>query len=111
MDSVLTAIKKMVGIDEEYTHFDIDVVIHINTALMVLNQLGISLSKNLITDKSDVWTDIIGSVDDIEAVKTYIYFKVRLMFDPPGTSFAIEAIERQLSELTFRLNIQGEGLT
>jgi hypothetical protein len=111
MDSVLTSIKKMLGIDEEYTHFDIDITIHINTALMVLNQLGISLSKNFITDKTDVWTDLIGSADDIEAVKSYIYFKVRLMFDPPGTSFAIEAIERQLSELTFRLNIQGEGLT
>ena len=108
MNSVLTTIKKMLGIDEEYTHFDVDITIHINTALMILSQLGVSLSKNFIIDKDDEWTDLIGDVDSIEAMKTYMYLKVKLMFDPPATSFAIEAIERQISELTFRLNIQVE---
>lgn len=108
MNSVLTSIKKMLGIDEEYTHFDVDITIHINTALMILSQLGVSLSKNFIIDKDDEWADLIGDIDSIEAMKTYMYLKVKLMFDPPATSFAIEAIERQISELTFRLNIQVE---
>ena len=109
MDSVLTSIKKLLGMDEMYTQFDTDIVIHINTALMSLNQLGVIEDVDFyITDKTQTWSDLIGDVKNIEAIKTYVYFKVRLAFDPPTTSFGIEAIERQLFQLEWRLNVQAE---
>jgi hypothetical protein len=110
MTSILTSIKKLLGIDEEYTHFDVDITMYINSALMILNQLGVVSDEILITDKNDSWGDVIGDSKRIESIKIYVYLKVRLSFDPPTTSFAIEAIERQITELEWRLNNQVEGV-
>jgi hypothetical protein len=106
-NSILTSIKKLLGIDETYTHFDSDVTIHINSAFMNLNQLGVGPSTGFrISDKEALWEDFIDERTDLEGVKTYIYLKTRLIFDPPQTGFLVEAIKDQIKELEWRLNVQ-----
>lgn len=110
MDSILTSIKKLLGIEETYEHFDQDIVMHINTAIMGLTQLGVGPATGFtISNKDKTWKDFIGDSILLEGVKTYIYLKVRLIFDPPATSFVVDAINRQIQELEWRLNIQAEG--
>jgi hypothetical protein len=83
MDSILISIKKMLGIEDEYTHFDFDIIININSVLMTLNQLGVGpVVCFSITGKDELWTDFLGDSIDLDAVKTYVYLKVRLLFDP-----------------------------
>lgn len=104
MDSILTSIKKLLGIQEDYEHFDVDIIMHINTAFMVLTQLGVGPAEGFtIDDKYDVWSDF--TTENLEAVKTYVYLKVRLVFDPPNSSAVMEAINRQISEYEWRLNV------
>lgn len=98
----------MLGIDEEYTHFDVDITIHINSALMFLNQIGIGPDAPfLITGDTETWADLLGQVN-VEAVKTYVYLKVKLVFDPPTSSFVLESIKNTITELEWRLNVQVE---
>lgn len=110
MESILTSIKKLLGVGEEYTHFDTDIVIHINTVFMTLTQLGVGPSEGFaITDKTAVWTDFIPKGDlRFEAVKTFVYLKVRLVFDPPTSSAVIESFNRTINELECRLNYNTE---
>lgn len=109
MESILTSIKNMLGITEDYTHFDNSIIIHINSALMTLSQLGVGPDRSkFIIDKNDTWDDILGYIDDVEAVKTYVYLKVRMVFDPPTSSFVIESMKEQIKELEWRLNVQVE---
>lgn len=109
MESILTSIKKLLGIEEDYTHFDQDIIININSALMTLNQLGIGPPQGFsIQNKIKTWADYLGPSIDFEGVKSYIYLKVRLAFDPPSTSFVLDAMERQIKELEWRLNVQAE---
>lgn len=108
MESILTSIKKMLGIDESYDHFDSDIIMHINSALMVLTQLGVGPEEGfMIEDDTTTWADYIPeiTVAKLNLVKSYIYLKVRLLFDPPLSSSAIESINRQISEFEFRLNV------
>lgn len=108
MESILTSIKKLLGPEESYDHFDTDIIIHINSALMVLNQLGVGPVDGFsISDKEAVWTDFVPE-KNVEAVKTYVYLKVRLIFDPPQSSFLVAAIEKQITELEWRLNVKAE---
>lgn len=108
MDSILTSVKKDLGIAEAYEHFDSDITRHINSVFMILNQLGVGPAKCFaITDKYDIWSDFIES-DQMEAVKSYMYLKVKLLFDPPQSSAAIESINRMISEYEFRLNVAAE---
>ena len=112
IESILISIKKLLGVAEEYTQFDLDIIMSINSALMSLNQLGIGPDTGfIITSTAEVWTDFIGDKKDIESVKSYIYLKSRLMFDPPSNSFLVDAIERQIKELEWRINIQAEKTT
>lgn len=105
MDSILTSIKKLLGITEEYEHFDPDIIVHINSAFMILNQLGVGPEEGFsIKDKSSTWNEFLSG-SNLEAVKTYVYLKVKLMFDPPLSSTVIEAIKSQISELEWRLNV------
>lgn len=109
MDSILISIKKLLGIEAEYTQFDQDIILNINSALMGLNQLGVGPKAGfLITGDSEIWVNFIGDRTDLAAIKIYVYLKTRLVFDPPGTSFLIEAIERQIKELEWRINSQVE---
>ena len=106
MDSILTSIKKLLGITEEYENFDQDIIMHINSAFMILNQLGVGPKSGFsISDKSSTWDEFIPESSNLEAVKTYIHLKVKLMFDPPLSSTVIEAIKSQINELEWRLNV------
>ena len=110
MDSILTSIKKLLGITEEYEHFDQDIIIHINTALMILTQLGVGPSEGFfIKDKYALWSDFIPDVKTLEAVKSYIYLKVRMLFDPPISSSLMNAMEQNMKELEWRLNVASES--
>lgn len=112
MESILTSIKKLLGLSEEDTSFDVDITIHINSAFMRLHQLGVGTATAFkITDKTAVWTDFLGERLDLDGVKTYVYFKTRLIFDPPQTSFLLDAIETQIKELEWTLNIQAESIS
>ena len=109
MESILTSTKKLLGLDEEYTHFDTDIVIHINSALFSLMQLGVGpASGYTIKDKQQTWVELLGTRKDMESVKVYVYLKVRLAFDPPQTSFLIDAIKNQIAEIEWRLKVQSE---
>ena len=109
MESILTSVKKMLGITEEYEHFDADLIMHINSVFMILNQLGVGPSKGfIITDKFATWADFIQSGENLESVKTYMYMKVKLLFDPPMSSAVMESMKQMISELEWRLNVQSE---
>lgn len=106
MDSILTSIKKLLGIAEEYDHFDPDITMHINTVFSVLTQLGVGPPGGFsITDKTAVWSDYVKSDSRLEMLKSYMYLKVKLLFDPPLGTASIEAINRQISELEWRINV------
>lgn len=106
MDSILTSIKKLLGITEEYENFDRDIIMHINSAFMILNQLGVGPKSGFsINDKSSTWDEFVPESSNLEAVKTYVHLKVKLMFDPPLSSTVIEAIKSQINELEWRLNV------
>ena len=109
MESILTSIKKLLGIAEEYEHFDPDIIMHINSVFMILNQIGVGPAEGFtIEDDTAVWTDYIPDTKKVEAVKTYIYMKVRLVFDPPSSSAAMDAMKTTISELEWRLNVASE---
>lgn len=109
-ESILTSIKKLLGIGQSDTNFDTDIIIHINSALMALSQLGVGkVGGFYITSDKELWKDFLESRIDLEAVKTYVYLKVRQVFDPPQNSFLVESIKNQITELEFRINIQAEG--
>lgn len=111
-DSILDTTKKVLGIESSYTAFDLDVLMHVNSALATLNQLGIGPEEGFeIEDATAVWSDFLGTDKRYNPVKTYVYLRVRLLFDPPSTSFAIEAIKNQLQELEWRLNVHREAVT
>lgn len=110
MDSILTSIKKLLGITEEDTNFDADIVIHINSIFAVLNQLGVGPSECFsISGKFEKWNDFVSDSNKLEAVKTYVYLRVRLIFDPPQSSAMIEATKEAIKELEWRLNITAES--
>ena len=111
MESILTSIKKQLGIAKEYTHFDADIIMHINSVFMILTQLGVGPSDGFyIEDDSYEWTDFIEDPNKLQAVKTYIYLKVRLLFDPASLGSAtLAAYERQIQELEWRLNVDAES--
>lgn len=111
MESILTSIKKLLGIAEEYDQFDADIIMHINSVFLNLTQLGVGPSKGFyIEDKSAEWSDFVNIEDNaqLQAIKTYVYLKVKLVFDPPLSSSVIESINRQIAELEWRLNVAVE---
>lgn len=106
MDSILTSIKKLLGITEEYEHFDPDIIMHINSAFSVLTQLGVGPKQGFrIEDESTEWSEFLNDNLRLEFVKTYVHLKVKLVFDPPLSSAVLESINRQISELEWRINI------
>lgn len=108
MNSILTSIKKMLGIAEEYTHFDTDLIIHINSVLSILTQIGVGPSEGFsIVDKDGLWTEFIPlNLSRLELVKSYVHMKVKLMFDPPISSAVMESMNRMISELEWRLYVE-----
>lgn len=110
MDSILTSIKKMLGISEDYTQFDADLIMHINSVFLNLTQLGVGPASGFtIEDETTEWTDFINNNAQLQAVKSYIYLKVKLLFDPPLSSAVIESTNRMVAELEWRLNVAAES--
>lgn len=106
MESILTSIKKLLGIAEDYEHFDADLIMHINSVFAILTQLGVGPSEGFsISDKYSTWDEFIEDDPRLEMVKSYIYMKVKLLFDPPTSSAVMEATNRLTSELEWRLNV------
>lgn len=107
MESILDSIKKLLGISDEYTQFDSDIIMHINTVFMNLTQLGVGPETGFfIEDNSAVWSDFVDLENEIQlnAVKTYVYLKVKLLFDPPLSSSVVQSINNMILELEWRLN-------
>lgn len=106
MESILTSIKKMLGITEEYEHFDSDIIMHVNSVFMILTQLGVGPAEGFsIRGKGETWGDYLPEETRLESIKSYMYLKVKLLFDPPLGSAVIDAMNRQISEFEWRLNV------
>ena len=109
MDSILTSIKKLLGIEEDYTHFDTDLIMQINSILAVLTQLGVGPSTGFsISDKSATWVGFFGSTYNFDAVKSYIYLRVKLLFDPPTSAALIESTNKMIGEFEWRLHVNSD---
>lgn len=106
MDSILISVKKMLGIDEGCDHFDADIIMHINSVLAILNQLGVGPPTGFfIMDSGQKWSDFIPDQTNIEFIKTYVFMKVKLIFDPPQMSALIDAMNKTISELEWRITV------
>ena len=104
-ESILISIKKMLGIPEDYTAFDMDIIIHINSVFVTLYELGVGDSVFSITGDTEIWKDVLGDSNDLQLIKTYIYLKVRLIFDPPTSGAALQAMQELSKEFEFRIGI------
>ena len=108
-NSILLSTKKVLNLAPEYTVFDQDIVMHINAAFSILNQLGVGPVEGFtIQDESAVWDDFVllpGSEPSQSLVKTYVQLKARMLFDPPTTSFLLEAMKEQIEQYEWRLNV------
>jgi hypothetical protein len=110
-DSILTSVKKAIGgIIEDDTAFDPELVMHINSSLSKLTQLGVGpVSGFQIQDSTATWTDFMGSDPRLNLVKTYVALDVRMTFDPPTVGAVAEAYKSQIAELSWRINVQAES--
>lgn len=110
-DSILIGTKKILGIGADYDAFDLDIITHINAVFMTLNQLGIGPAEGfMIEDDSSKWQDFLGEDANLNAVRTYVYLRVRVLFDPPSTSFHLNSLQEQIKEFEWRLNVNREGV-
>ncbi len=108
-DSILDGTKKILGIGPEHEMFDYDIMTHINSVFATLHQLGIGPSGGfMIEDNSSKWDDYLEGKKNLNAVKTYVYLRVRLLFDPPANSFLVTSLNEQRQELEWRLTEQRE---
>lgn len=107
-ESILTSIKKLLGIPEEYEAFDQDLIIHINTMLTRLYQVGVGVPNFSIVDKSATWDQFLIDESKYQQAKTYVYLRVRLLFDPPQSGSANEAIKEMMRELEWLLFVDAD---
>lgn len=107
-ESILVTIKKMLGLDADYTAFDTDVIVAINAALSIMTQNGVGPSNGFyILGYEETWGDLLGSSSELEAVKLYVYFRTRMAFDPP-TGSVMDAMSRQADEFLWRINVTAD---
>lgn len=107
--SILNSTKKILGVPEDYTAFDLDIITHINAALSTLHQLGVGPIEGLfIEDAENVWDELELSGPQLNLARSYIYLKTRMLFDPPTTSFLLEAMNDQITQFEWRLNVNRE---
>jgi hypothetical protein len=111
-DSILTSIKKMLGIEQDYTHFDADIIMHINSVFMILTQLGVGPEEGFyIEDEMTIWDDYIEDRKTLQLVKSYMYFRVKLLFDSTTLpSAVITSINEQIREFEWRLSVAAENV-
>lgn len=106
---ILKEIKKMLGPEEDYDHFDQDIMIHINTAFNTLRQLGVGPKSGFaLVTGNETWDDFFNGAQEVPMVKTYIYATVKLVFDPPASSFVMEALKEFRKEFEWRCNVDVE---
>lgn len=111
-ESILTSIKKLLGITADYKHFDTDIIMHINSVFMVLMQLGLGPEDGFsISDDSATWSDFIANKKWLETVKSYVYLRVRLLFDPPQNGTLMNAMEKQIAEFEWRCMVEKDFRT
>jgi hypothetical protein len=111
-NSILLSTKKILGVSEDYTAFDLDIITHINAAFSTINQLGVGPSEGFsIQGEAETWLDLELPIPQLSLIRTYVFLRVRLLFDPPGTSFLINAMNDQIKELEWRLNALREEST
>ena len=104
MERILTSIKKLIGIDAQYQHFDSDIIMHINSVFSDLHRLGVGPSEAFrIEDDTSTWSDFLSDSTKFEIVKSYIYLRVRLLFDPPASSVVVESMNRQIDKWEWML--------
>lgn len=109
MNSILDSIKQTLGIMPDVTAFDTDIIMAINTACMTLSQLGVGpVGGFSITNSTETWDQLLGTSVLLEAAKSFVYIKTRLLFDPPSSSFVLASLEKTAEELAFRLMVQIE---
>lgn len=110
-ESILKSIRKLIGPEDDYTHFDPDITIHINSAINRLYQLGVESAKNFrVTSEDETWGDLFGSDDEvIDMCKTLIYYKVKMGFDPPASSIASEAFRTEIDKQEWLINVWVES--
>lgn len=110
MESILTSIKLLLGITEDYKAFDQQILAHINSVFMILTQLGVGPPEGFMIDsKVDTWNEFISDEKKIQLVKSYMYLKVKMLFDPPSSSAVIDSTNRMINEFEWRLNSQAES--
>ena len=109
-ESILNTIKKLLGIDESYDAFDTDVIVNINTFLGVLNTLGVGVEGFTIEDDSATWGEFLAAnAVPLNEAKTYLYLRVRQVFDPPASGVLGSAFEKQIEELGWRMMVKIES--
>lgn len=107
-DSILKTIKEILGVSDDYDVFDLTIIIHINSVFSILSQLGVGPAESFyIEDESTTWDEFF-SESDLNLIRSYIYLKVKMLFDPPTTSFLLDAMNKQISEFESRISIQRE---
>lgn len=110
-ESILLSVKKMLGLDKDYDVFDPELIIHINTVFGTLHQLGVGPEDQFrISGDSEVWSDFTTEGEQTDEVKSYVYLRVRLLFDPPSSSFVLSSFKEQLQELEWRLNVKADEI-
>lgn len=110
MESILTSVKKLLGIAEECTDFDVDIIIHINTVFMELTQMGVGPESGYrIEDDTNTWDEFTNDDIALEAVKSYVPLKVKALFDPTASSAVSESIKREIDRLEWRLYIAADS--
>lgn len=106
-ESILTSIKKLLGIEEDYINFDTDIILYINSVFVTLKQLGAGpIDGYSISDKTAKWSDYLGTDSKLNDIQTYMYMKVRLVFDPPSTSFGIDSLRKMITEAEWRIQVE-----
>lgn len=111
IDSILTSIKKLLGISEDYTHFDSDLIMHINSVLSILTQIGVGPSDGYsIENAGNKWSEFIEDTKLLEMVKSYMHLKVKLLFDPPLSSSVMESMNRMISEFEWRIQVVSDNI-
>lgn len=106
MDSILQSIKKLIGPSIIYDNFNNELIIHINSVFTILNQLGVGPSAGFsITGEDETWNQFLPDGEQLEMVKSYMYLRVKMLFDPPMSSSTCEVYNRQITEFEWRLNV------
>ena len=109
-ESILDSTKKVLGLETDYDVFDVDVIMHVNSVLSTLNQLGIGPDEGFaIEDATPTWSDFLEDVKPLNNVKSYVYLRVRMLFDPPTTSFLQESMQKQILEFEWRISTYRES--